>query len=365
MEHTLLALSIASLGLLALMHYSFTSAFIDQQCFISSLRGSDPLLFARTDYTHIHLTDAVSDTVSDTVSEYTSRVSSGVASEAVMTTTPSYIFSPQKGYLILPPKSRKKYNISSATYYLPSDTIEKCFHLHPYMELLPLPLRSLVPLPLSLPLRSLVPLQLLKYTFGYDTIVLNLMKKLSHDRGFLYMEHRRKMVDMSLFSRFVFSVATMNSFGNPILWDNVNFSHSNSYSNNENESGGDLHSNENDDDGGGCTCTVDEELLIGNHNCNTCSSHVHGSGSGPLQVHRLRDQIAAKLCIVVTSTFLFFAMTSMVSFILKQTQSRMLKFTFLLQYHVRNQIPYTSLVFIHVFESLIFVPIMLGRCGMK
>ena len=318
------------------------------------------MLFARTDYTHIHLTDAVSDTVSDTVSEYTSRVSSGVASEAVMTTTPSYIFSPQKGYLILPPKSRKKYNISSATYYLPSDTIEKCFHLHPYMELLPLPLRSLVPL------------QLLKYTFGYDTIVLNLMKKLSHDRGFLYMEHRRKMVDMSLFSRFVFSVATMNSFGNPILWDNVNFSHSNSYSYsygyNENgeggEDGGDLHSSENDD-GGGCTCTIDEELLIGNHNCNTCSSHVHGSGSGSLQAHRLRDQIAAKLCIVVTSTFLFFAMTSMVSFILKQTQSRMLKFTFLLQYHVRNQIPYTSLVFIHVFESLIFVPIMLGRCGMK
>lgn len=48
------------------------------------------------------------------------------------------------------------------------------------------------------------------------------------------------------------------------------------------------------------------------------------------------------------------------SFTLRETQERMLKFTYLLQHHVRNRMPYAPLVLTHVVESLVFVPIMVG-----
>lgn len=41
-------------------------------------------------------------------------------------------------------------------------------------------------------------------------------------------------------------------------------------------------------------------------------------------------------------------------------QERMLKFTFLLQHHVRHRLPYAPLIFTHVVESLVFVPIMVS-----
>lgn len=40
----------------------------------------------------------------------------------------------------------------------------------------------------------------------------------------------------------------------------------------------------------------------------------------------------------------------------------MLKFTFLLQHHVRHRLPYAPLIFTHVVESLVFVPIMVSTC---
>jgi hypothetical protein len=44
-----------------------------------------------------------------------------------------------------------------------------------------------------------------------------------------------------------------------------------------------------------------------------------------------------KVGVVFTTLFLFFTMTTLVSFTLRETQERMLKFTFLLQHHVRNR----------------------------
>lgn len=38
----------------------------------------------------------------------------------------------------------------------------------------------------------------------------------------------------------------------------------------------------------------------------------------------------------------------------------MLRFTFLLQYHITHNLPYFTLIFTHVTESLVFVPIMMG-----
>ncbi|EQC33076.1 hypothetical protein SDRG_09595 [Saprolegnia diclina VS20] len=69
---------------------------------------------------------------------------------------------------------------------------------------------------------------------------------------------------------------------------------------------------------------------------------------------------AYKLGIFCTVLFLFFSTTTLVSFILRETQQRMLKFTILLQQHIRHRLPYTKLVLSHIIESLVFVPIMVG-----
>ena len=70
--------------------------------------------------------------------------------------------------------------------------------------------------------------------------------------------------------------------------------------------------------------------------------------------------ISFKIGVIFSTLFLFFTTTTLVSFTLRETQERMLKFTFLLQHHVSHRIPYASLVFTHVVESLVFVPIMVS-----
>ena len=70
-----------------------------------------------------------------------------------------------------------------------------------------------------------------------------------------------------------------------------------------------------------------------------------------------------KLVILVSTMFLFFTTSTLVSFTLKETQERMLRFTYLLQYHIRQRLPVTKLVCTHLIESLVFVPIMVGIMG--
>lgn len=70
--------------------------------------------------------------------------------------------------------------------------------------------------------------------------------------------------------------------------------------------------------------------------------------------------LSSKVSLFLTACFLFFASTTLVHFTLRETQEKMLKFTFLLQYHIRNQIPYASLIFWHLIESIVFVPVFLG-----
>lgn len=67
-----------------------------------------------------------------------------------------------------------------------------------------------------------------------------------------------------------------------------------------------------------------------------------------------------KIGVVLSILFLFIVTTTLVSYTLRETQQRMLKFTYLLQYHVAHQLPIVSLVATHVLESLIFVPIIMG-----
>lgn len=74
----------------------------------------------------------------------------------------------------------------------------------------------------------------------------------------------------------------------------------------------------------------------------------------------VRQTILFKVGVLLTSVFLFFITTTLVSFTLHETQERMLHFTFVLQEYVRQERPLASLIVKHVVENLVFVPIMVG-----
>ena len=74
----------------------------------------------------------------------------------------------------------------------------------------------------------------------------------------------------------------------------------------------------------------------------------------------LQQYVLFRVGVVFSTTFLFFLCTSLVAYILRQTQEKMVRFTFLLQYHVTHNQPIEGLIFTHVTESLVFVPIMMG-----
>ncbi|GFY86425.1 hypothetical protein Acr_05g0000640 [Actinidia rufa] len=72
------------------------------------------------------------------------------------------------------------------------------------------------------------------------------------------------------------------------------------------------------------------------------------------------DYLVTKCGVLMMSLFVFFTTTMSVSFTLRETQTRMLKFTVQLQHHARHRLPTFQLIFVHVIESLVFVPIMIG-----
>ncbi|XP_008787339.2 membralin-like protein At1g60995 [Phoenix dactylifera] len=86
-------------------------------------------------------------------------------------------------------------------------------------------------------------------------------------------------------------------------------------------------------------------------------SYGHDLAEGPA---RFGDYFVTKCGVLIMSLFVFFTTIMSVSFTLRETQSRMLKFTVQLQHHARHQLPTFQLIFVHVIESLVFVPIMIG-----
>lgn len=78
------------------------------------------------------------------------------------------------------------------------------------------------------------------------------------------------------------------------------------------------------------------------------------------QTHTYRHPLLFKGGVILTSVFLFFITTTLVSFTLRETQDRMLQFTFQLQAYVRADRPLAQLIGTHVIENLVFVPIMVG-----
>ncbi|KAK4783808.1 hypothetical protein SAY86_018176 [Trapa natans] len=86
-------------------------------------------------------------------------------------------------------------------------------------------------------------------------------------------------------------------------------------------------------------------------------SYVQEPPEGPA---KLGDYFVTKCGVLMMSLFVFFTTTMSVSFTLRETQTRMMKFTVQLQHHARHQLPTFQLIFVHVIESLVFVPIMIG-----
>lgn len=75
---------------------------------------------------------------------------------------------------------------------------------------------------------------------------------------------------------------------------------------------------------------------------------------------QINQYIAFRVGVIFSTTFIFFISSTLVSYVLRETQERMLRFTFLLQYHITNNLPYLPLIFTHVVGSLVFVPIIMG-----
>ena len=76
--------------------------------------------------------------------------------------------------------------------------------------------------------------------------------------------------------------------------------------------------------------------------------------------YRLVRFLSFKLLVLASTLLIFFLTTSLVSFTFQETQDRMLEFTFQLQSRVRANLPLGTLIFDHVLENLVFVPIMVG-----
>lgn len=64
--------------------------------------------------------------------------------------------------------------------------------------------------------------------------------------------------------------------------------------------------------------------------------------------------------VLLSTIFLFFLTTTLVSFTLRETQDRMLVFTVQLTLYIRRGIPYANLILTHIIENMVFVPIMIG-----
>ncbi|KAL7466217.1 hypothetical protein ACHAXS_006508 [Conticribra weissflogii] len=75
---------------------------------------------------------------------------------------------------------------------------------------------------------------------------------------------------------------------------------------------------------------------------------------------RLFRFLTFKLAVLLSTLFIFFLTTSLVSFTFQETQDRMLDFTLQLQMRVRMRLPLGGLIFRHVLENLAFVPVMVG-----
>lgn len=78
------------------------------------------------------------------------------------------------------------------------------------------------------------------------------------------------------------------------------------------------------------------------------------------QSRALGSRVYTKASSLLAIAFVFYIVSTMVSFTLRQTQQKMLRFAYLLQHSVRYNRPWAALVLTHSLDSLVFVPMMVG-----
>jgi hypothetical protein len=213
-----------------------------------------------------------------------------------------YSYSQTKGYLLLPESTRDQHNILTQYAVIPlSDT--KCFG------------ESF--------LQSLV-----VNVMGTDTIVLNWLLGLHNGDGYMYREPPRVLVDPK-----------HETHTKPMP----------STSSTHKDAGMDV------------IARAEDKLIDLRFASDYLLMHSLSKASPSTSFCRKLDRfIVFKLGVLLINIFLFCVTTTLVSFTLRETQERMVDFTFLLQSHIRQRLPYVQLVFKHVVESLVFVPITVG-----
>ena len=214
-----------------------------------------------------------------------------------------YLFSLEKGYLMLHPDERDRHDIRRLDLTIARDS--KCFG----------------PAPSAWLVHSFI---------GYDTVVMNWAISTFGGRGYLYNIYSKELFNLN------FASDLLEKTGAAPVPDIVKHK--------EGEEG----NNE----------VKDSVMWSIFRKLGVLTQRTRGGKLVQFSFVGARHFIAFKVGVIFSTLFLFFTTTTLVSFTLRETQERMLKFTFLLQHHVSHRIPYAPLVFTHVVENLVFVPIM-------
>ena len=217
-----------------------------------------------------------------------------------------YLFSLEKGYLMLHPDERDRHDIKRLDLTIARDN--SCFG----------------------PRSSA---WLVHSFIGYDTVVMNWAISTFGGKGYLYNIYSKELFNLNFAADFVDKTGA-----EPVGMTKK--SEVASSDNNEKQKNNFLH-----------TLFRWTALL---------TQRTRGGKLVQFTFGALSHFISFKIGVIFSTLFLFFTTTTLVSFTLRETQERMLKFTFLLQHHVSHRIPYASLIFTHVVESLVFVPIMVS-----
>jgi len=211
-----------------------------------------------------------------------------------------YSYSHSHGLLSLTPNLQHTHNVSTQ-FIIPSTTDENCFG-EPFLK------------------------SIIFRLVGPDTVILNWILGLQHHLGdddvggterprFVYHWKAKKLIDLDIFDK-----------------DHYAFS---------SRSGG-------YDEAANTTFSTSKSI-----NALVSKLQMH-------PIYRLLRFLTFRLSVLLSSLFIFFLTTSLVSFTLQETQDRMLEFTLQLKDRVRNRLPLAGLVVRHVLENLVFVPIMVG-----
>ena len=243
-----------------------------------------------------------------------------VSNENTTTTTYTpiiYSYSHSSGLLSLTPNLQHIHNISTQ-FIIPSTSDANCFG-EPFLK------------------------SILFRLVGVDTVILNWILGLQHhyhvvasaaggEGGaatlrprFVYHRKGKKLIDLGIFDKDHYAFASRSSVG-------------------KGEEG------ENDDATTASSSSKKKKSSI--------NSFIYKVQSHPL--YRLLRFLTFRLSVLLSSLFIFFLTTSLVSFTLQETQDRMLEFTVQLKDRVRNRMPLAGLIVRHVLENLVFVPIMVG-----